>query len=58
MKICPKCNSTHEKPGIYCSRSCANSKQWSEEDKLKKSIAAKNSIKVLENNKRIGLNRR
>jgi len=26
MKICPKCNTTHEKSGTYCSRSCANSR--------------------------------
>lgn len=24
MKICSKCNETHQKPGIFCSRSCAN----------------------------------
>jgi hypothetical protein len=27
MKICPKCNAEHEKPGLFCSRSCANSRQ-------------------------------
>ena len=26
MKTCPKCNSTHNKPGIFCSRTCANSR--------------------------------
>lgn len=26
MKICPKCNVTHEKVGRFCSRSCANSR--------------------------------
>jgi endogenous inhibitor of DNA gyrase (YacG/DUF329 family) len=26
MKICPKCNVIHEKSGIFCSRSCANSR--------------------------------
>lgn len=41
MKICPKCNIEHEKPGTYCSRSCANSRSWSEEDKIKKSNSAK-----------------
>jgi hypothetical protein len=25
-KICPKCQNTHIKPGIFCSRSCANSR--------------------------------
>lgn len=45
-KICPKCNSVHTKNGIFCSRICANSRKWSTEDKLQKSISAKNSIKV------------
>lgn len=26
MKICPKCNKEHQKTGIFCSRSCANSR--------------------------------
>lgn len=26
MKVCPKCNITHEKSGKFCSRSCANSR--------------------------------
>lgn len=46
MKICPKCGVEHNKQGLYCSRSCANSRVWREEDKLKKSISAKNSEKV------------
>jgi hypothetical protein len=46
-KICPKCNIEHEKNGTFCSRTCANSRTWSEEDKLKKSIATK---KYLETN--------
>jgi len=41
MKQCPKCPTIHTKPGIYCSRSCANSRQWSEEDKEKKALANK-----------------
>ena len=36
MKICPKCNSEHEKEGKYCCRSCANSRVFSEESKEKK----------------------
>ena len=47
MKICPKCNNKHEKSGTFCCRSCANSRQWNEEDKKKKSDSAK---KFLENN--------
>lgn len=39
MKTCPKCNCTHLKNGIFCSRKCANSRVWSIEDKLKKSKA-------------------
>jgi hypothetical protein len=41
MKICPKCNSKHDKSGTYCSRPCANSRVFTEEAKLKKSIALK-----------------
>ena len=38
MKICPhpKCGKTHNKPGTYCSRSCANSRVWSTETQAKK----------------------
>lgn len=50
MKYCPKCNSTHEKSGLFCSRSCANSRSWTEEqnksrsDKLTgRNTAAKNT---------------
>ena len=41
MKICPKCGTEHDKNGLYCSRSCANSRTWSDEDKLKKSVSGK-----------------
>lgn len=37
MKICPKCNVEHEKPGIFCSRRCANSRVWSKETNEKRS---------------------
>ena len=40
-KICPKCNTEHTKPGLYCSRSCANSRSFSNEAKMKKSVASK-----------------
>lgn len=46
MKFCPKCGDNHSKLGRFCSRKCSNSRNWSEEDKLKKSISAKNSKKV------------
>ena len=37
MKLCPKCFITHSKPGIFCSRTCANSRTWSDEQKEKRS---------------------
>lgn len=36
MKICPKCEAIHGKTGTYCSRSCANSRSFTEESKAKK----------------------
>ena len=41
MKQCPKCSLEHSNNGLFCSRSCANSRVFSEESKLKKSIANK-----------------
>lgn len=36
MKTCPKCSVSHDKPGTYCSRQCANSRgPRSEEFKLR-----------------------
>lgn len=32
-KTCPKCGTEHSKPGTFCSRVCANSRQWTEEHK-------------------------
>ncbi len=53
---CDKCNKEFEireynvispkKDKYFCSRSCANSRDWSNEDKEKKSLSAKNSEKV------------
>ena len=58
IHICPKCGiefkTTTKKK--FCSRKCANSRTWTEEDKKKKSITAKNSEKVKNaNNKQRGL---
>lgn len=36
MKKCPKCGTEHEKKGTFCSRACANSRTWTEDDKQKK----------------------
>ncbi len=41
MKICPKCNAEHERPGTFCSRTCANSHIVTEEHKLKTSNSLK-----------------
>ena len=37
MKLCPKCNTAHSKPGIFCSRTCANSRTWTDEQKANRS---------------------
>jgi len=36
MKQCPKCSSSHSKPGKFCSRTCANSRNFTEESKRKR----------------------
>lgn len=57
MAICKKCgNEFQPQKGLisYCSLECRNSRNWSESDKLKKSISAKKSNKVKEANKNIG----
>lgn len=41
MKNCPKCNTPHSKPGIFCSRSCANARVHSTETRAKISKTAK-----------------
>ena len=32
-KNCPKCGTAHIKPGTFCSRACANSREWNDEHK-------------------------
>lgn len=46
-KKCPKCGTDHSKTGLFCSRSCANSRKFSEESKIKKSESNKNYWKKL-----------
>nr|QMP83270.1 MAG: hypothetical protein [Caudoviricetes sp.] len=43
MKNCPKCNKEHDNNGKFCSRSCANSRVWSEEinEKRRKKLKGK-----------------
>lgn len=36
MKTCPKCGTEHNKSGNFCSRSCANSRSFTNESKEKK----------------------
>lgn len=51
MKKCIKCDKEHDGSwgsGKFCSKSCSNSRSWSKEDRLKKSIANKNSKKLKE----------
>ena len=47
MKTCPRCNTAHNKPGVYCCRSCANSRTFSEASITKKSIANKTYYRSL-----------
>jgi len=49
MSLCKKCKKefTPQKGLInYCSLKCRNSRQWNDDDKIKKSLSAKNSEKV------------
>lgn len=36
-KECPKCGTKHTKRGAFCSQSCGNSRQFTEEDKKNRS---------------------
>jgi len=52
---CEKCNKQHDGTfgsGRFCSRSCANSRNWNESDNHKKSISAKKSNAVKSVNKK------
>lgn len=55
MKVCPKCLAGHDKAGVYCSRSCANSRTWSDEDRQRKSEANMGNPSQLKG-KRVGSN--
>lgn len=47
MKICPKCSIQHGKNGSFCSRKCANSRNFSAESRLKKSVAQARHLNTL-----------
>ena len=42
QKSCPRCNTVHNKRGPYCSQSCGNSRTYTPEQKLQKSLSHKN----------------
>jgi hypothetical protein len=46
MKSCPKCNTEHNKSGIYCSRSCANSRTFSDATNKKRSESNKKAASL------------
>ena len=36
-KTCPTCNTTHKKRGLYCSRSCGNSRTFTQKERKSRS---------------------
>lgn len=46
MKECPKCKNLHDNSGTFCSRNCANSREFTAEANLKKSVSAKQHYKI------------
>jgi predicted nucleic acid-binding Zn ribbon protein len=46
LKFCPKCNKIHSKPGIFCSKSCANSRIPSQHIKNKISESLKKTYLI------------
>lgn len=47
MKQCPKCNALHQRKGMFCSRICANSRKFTIESRIKKSLANKKNWESL-----------
>ena len=58
LKKCPKCNNDHTNNGLFCSRSCANSRTFSEESKIKKSEANKRFHQTLSDHEKDIINQR
>jgi ribosomal protein L37E len=44
-KECPRCGTIHIKKGLYCSYSCANVREYSDQDKQNKSDSVKRYYK-------------
>ena len=55
MKLCPKCDVQHNKPGVFCSRSCANSRIFSEDSRRLKSESQKLALAKKSPNERRGM---
>ena len=53
LKVCPKCSTEHSNKGLYCKRSCANSRNFSKEAIRKKSVANKKYYASLSDEKRV-----
>lgn len=48
MKVCPKCATTHQKNGIFCSRKCANSRTWTEEQNSRRSASVSKTLSKID----------
>jgi hypothetical protein len=55
IKKCPKCEIEHNNKGIYCCRSCANSRIFTEESKRKKSESNKKFYDSLTEEKKLSV---
>ena len=55
MKTCPKCGAEHNKTGKFCSRSCANSRSWTQSDKdaIRAGIFSSEKVKQLHSSMRV-----
>lgn len=52
MKQCPKCNIEHSKLGTYCSRTCANSRVFSDATNQKRSQSNRKAVLAFSNEKK------
>lgn len=53
MKICPKCNKEHNKPGVYCCRSHANGRKHSDDTKNNISTGVRKYLEELTEDEKI-----
>ncbi len=52
MKNCPKCSKVHYKNGMFCSRSCANSRKWTTEQNASRKKSAQISYRNMSSDNR------